>query len=270
MQGRPVPREMFDADRVRGRPRRPLASGTASRSSRGSGIEDVEIGFPGMPTWGEGGAGPGRRGPGARRDVRRRAGVEPVRAQRPRRSADPHYSTSSTGSRPCGRRRRLAGRGPEAQVALVGDWNIAPENDDVWDMAVFAGTRRTSPRRSGPPSGPSSTPGTPTSSARTPPAPASTRTGTTSGCASRVARACGSTSCSGRPRSPAGSPAPSSTARSARARAPATTHRSSSSWPASSGQGSSRLFTNFSATCSPSASLGTMMTTPYDRVADSR
>ncbi|MEG9227245.1 exodeoxyribonuclease III [Aeromicrobium sp. Sec7.5] len=26
---------------------------------------------------------------------------------------------------------------PQAQIALTGDWNIAPEDDDVWDMAVF-------------------------------------------------------------------------------------------------------------------------------------
>ncbi|GAA1741789.1 exodeoxyribonuclease III [Aeromicrobium alkaliterrae] len=26
---------------------------------------------------------------------------------------------------------------PDAQIALTGDWNIAPEDDDVWDMAVF-------------------------------------------------------------------------------------------------------------------------------------
>jgi exodeoxyribonuclease III len=25
-----------------------------------------------------------------------------------------------------------------AQIVLTGDWNIAPEDDDVWDMAVFA------------------------------------------------------------------------------------------------------------------------------------
>src|SRR3712207_8777287 len=25
-----------------------------------------------------------------------------------------------------------------AQVALVGDWNIAPQDDDVWDVRVFA------------------------------------------------------------------------------------------------------------------------------------
>ncbi|MFT4298939.1 MAG: exodeoxyribonuclease III [Aeromicrobium sp.] len=28
---------------------------------------------------------------------------------------------------------------PQAQIALTGDWNIAPEDDDVWDIAAFAG-----------------------------------------------------------------------------------------------------------------------------------
>jgi exodeoxyribonuclease III len=27
---------------------------------------------------------------------------------------------------------------PAAQIALVGDWNIAPQDDDVWDPRVFA------------------------------------------------------------------------------------------------------------------------------------
>ena len=26
---------------------------------------------------------------------------------------------------------------PDAQIALTGDWNIAPEDEDVWDMGVF-------------------------------------------------------------------------------------------------------------------------------------
>ena len=28
---------------------------------------------------------------------------------------------------------------PQAQIALVGDWNVAPTDEDVWDMAVFEG-----------------------------------------------------------------------------------------------------------------------------------
>lgn len=37
---------------------------------------------------------------------------------------------------------------PDAQIALTGDWNIAPEDDDVWDMAVFDGkTHVSAPER---------------------------------------------------------------------------------------------------------------------------
>ena len=44
------------------------------------GIADVEVGFPGQPTWGETGS---RRGPGDRGDLRRRTPVVAVRPQRP-------------------------------------------------------------------------------------------------------------------------------------------------------------------------------------------
>lgn len=28
---------------------------------------------------------------------------------------------------------------PQAQIALMGDWNVVPQDDDVWDMAAFEG-----------------------------------------------------------------------------------------------------------------------------------
>ena len=34
---------------------------------------------------------------------------------------------------------------PDAQIALTGDWNIAPQDDDVWDMSVFEGRTHVSP-----------------------------------------------------------------------------------------------------------------------------
>src|SRR3712207_5535804 len=34
---------------------------------------------------------------------------------------------------------------PDLPVALAGDWNIAPEDDDVWDMAVFARSTHVTP-----------------------------------------------------------------------------------------------------------------------------
>lgn len=38
-----------------------------------------------------------------------------------------------------------AGGDPTAQVALVGDWNIAPLDTDVWDIAAFAGATHVTP-----------------------------------------------------------------------------------------------------------------------------
>lgn len=34
---------------------------------------------------------------------------------------------------------------PAAQVALVGDWNVAPQDEDVWDLAAFAGATHVTP-----------------------------------------------------------------------------------------------------------------------------
>jgi exodeoxyribonuclease-3 len=37
---------------------------------------------------------------------------------------------------------------PDAQIALTGDWNVAPTDDDVWDMTVFEGhTHVSTPER---------------------------------------------------------------------------------------------------------------------------
>jgi len=33
---------------------------------------------------------------------------------------------------------------PEARIALVGDWNVAPLDEDVWDMSVFEGATHVS------------------------------------------------------------------------------------------------------------------------------
>ena len=81
----------------------------------------------------------------------------------------------------------------EAQVALVGDWNIAPLDTDVWDIDFFAGRTHVTPaerdaftaiaeRR------------VHRGLARAPARPSTpTRTGTTSSCGSPGTRACAST-----------------------------------------------------------------------------
>ena len=38
---------------------------------------------------------------------------------------------------------------PQAQIALVGDWNIAPLDDDVWEMALLRGPDARDPGRAG-------------------------------------------------------------------------------------------------------------------------
>ena len=41
--------------------------------------------------------------------------------------------------------RRWLTADPDAQIALVGDWNIAPTDDDVWSVEYFEGKTHTSP-----------------------------------------------------------------------------------------------------------------------------
>jgi exodeoxyribonuclease III len=103
------------------------------------GIEDVETGFPGQPCWGS--------GADADPDTEARAlgatcgGVRVWSLYVPngRTLTDPHYQYKLQWL--AALRKTAAGwlaGDPAAQVALVGDWNIAPQDDDVWDMGVFA------------------------------------------------------------------------------------------------------------------------------------
>jgi exodeoxyribonuclease-3 len=103
------------------------------------GIDDVEVGFPGQPCWGS--------GPDVDPDTEARAlgatcgGVRIWSLYVPngRTLTDPHYRYKLEWLAALRETAAdwLTGD-PAAQVALVGDWNIAPQDDDVWDMAVFA------------------------------------------------------------------------------------------------------------------------------------
>jgi exodeoxyribonuclease-3 len=106
------------------------------------GIDEVRVGFPGMPQWGDPPAAEARALAATCAGVR----VWSLYVPNGRSLVDPHlvYKLEWLA------RLREAGEewlatDPAAQIALVGDWNIAPDDGDVWDMAVFADSTHVSP-----------------------------------------------------------------------------------------------------------------------------
>src|SRR6478672_5423984 len=106
------------------------------------GIEDVEVGFPGMPTWGDPAEAEARALGATCGGVR----VWSLYVPNGREVDDPHYAYKLDW---LGRLRDAAAgwlaADAEAQVALVGDWNIAPLDTDVWDIGFFAGRTHVTP-----------------------------------------------------------------------------------------------------------------------------
>jgi exodeoxyribonuclease-3 len=99
------------------------------------GIDDVEIGFPGQPSWGEDPDAEARALGATCGGVR----VWSLYVPNGRTLTDPHYRYKLDWL--AALREAAAGwlaADPAAPVALTGDWNIAPQDDDVWDMGVFA------------------------------------------------------------------------------------------------------------------------------------
>jgi exodeoxyribonuclease-3 len=110
------------------------------------GLEDVTAGFPGMPSWAsKEGAEPA---PEARALGATCGGVRIWSLYVPngRTLADPHLQYKLEWLSAL---REAAGgwlaTDPQAPIALVGDWNIAPQDDDVWDMSVFTHSTHVSP-----------------------------------------------------------------------------------------------------------------------------
>ncbi|RKS05809.1 exodeoxyribonuclease III [Nocardiopsis sp. Huas11] len=109
------------------------------------GLADVRIGFPGQPGYGE------PEEAEARAIGATCAGVQVWSLYVPNgREVDhPHYAYKLRWLEAL----RKAGEAwlaedPRAQIAYVGDFNIAPEDTDVWDMAEFEGkTHVTGPER---------------------------------------------------------------------------------------------------------------------------
>lgn len=104
------------------------------------GLEDVRLGFDGMPGF--------HKDPAESQDPEARAisavcdGVRVYSLYVPngRELADPHYTYKLEWLARL--RDHAAGElaaDPDTQIALVGDWNVAPTDEDVWDMEFFEG-----------------------------------------------------------------------------------------------------------------------------------
>jgi exodeoxyribonuclease-3 len=106
------------------------------------GLDDVEVGFPGQPSWGEDPAAEARALGATCGGVR----VWSLYVPNGRTLTDPHYAYKLQWLEAL--RTTAAGwltEDPATPVALVGDWNIAPENDDVWDITAFSHSTHVSP-----------------------------------------------------------------------------------------------------------------------------
>ena len=105
------------------------------------GLEDVQVGFPGMPGYGEPVA-PEARAIAATCDGVR---IWSLYVPNGRKPDDPHYAYKLDW---LARLREAATAWSGEQTALVGDWNIAPRDEDVFDIAQFAtSTHVTAPER---------------------------------------------------------------------------------------------------------------------------
>lgn len=106
------------------------------------GLSDVRRGFDGMPQWGE------PQASEARALAATCGGVQVWSLYVPngRKPGDPHFMYKLAWLE----RLHAAAAGwleedPSAQIALTGDWNIAPFDEDVFDMSRFANSTHVTP-----------------------------------------------------------------------------------------------------------------------------
>ena len=105
------------------------------------GLDDVEVGFPGQPSWGEPLAAEARAIGATCGGVR----VWSLYVPNGRKPDDPHYAYKLDW---LARLREAAAAWRDSPTALVGDWNICPTDDDVFDPAQFrTSTHVTPPER---------------------------------------------------------------------------------------------------------------------------
>ena len=103
------------------------------------GIDDVQVGFDGQPTWS---AKPDTEAAAEARALGATCGgvrVWSLYVPNGRTLTDPHlaYKLDWLAALKDTASGWLADD-PAAPIAMVGDWNIAPTDEDVWDMAAFA------------------------------------------------------------------------------------------------------------------------------------
>jgi exodeoxyribonuclease-3 len=105
------------------------------------GLEEVSVGFPGMPGWGDPVDAEARAIGAVAGGVR----LWSLYVPNGRKVDDPHYIYKLDW---LARLREAAQAWLGEPTALVGDWNIAPQDEDVYDMAAFAkDTHVTPPER---------------------------------------------------------------------------------------------------------------------------
>lgn len=102
------------------------------------GIEDVRIGFEGMPGWGDPIAAESRAIGATCGGVR----VWSLYVPNGRKVGDPHYVYKLDW---LAKLRAAARPWLGGDTALTGDWNIAPMDEDVFDMAAFAKSTHVTP-----------------------------------------------------------------------------------------------------------------------------
>lgn len=106
------------------------------------GLAEITVGFPGMPSWGEPPA------PEARAIGATCAGVRVWSVYVPNGRAldDPHMTYKLEWlDRLAAAGRAWLAEDPQAQIVIMGDWNVAPADEDVWSMEFYADKSHVSP-----------------------------------------------------------------------------------------------------------------------------
>ncbi len=106
------------------------------------GLAEITVGFPGMPSWGEPPA------PEARAIGATCAGVRiwSVYVPNGRALDDPHMTYKLEWlDRLAAAGRAWLAEDPQAQIVIMGDWNVAPADEDVWSMEFYADKSHVSP-----------------------------------------------------------------------------------------------------------------------------